>query len=140
MNAIFILMLAVIGASGYRYFATLDARKADTYITAARVGHLLCESWRGLQGTEIYDPAAHLGTGLTIAAGDGSAAPEGFTALGTYELMLNDVAYHIILSFKDVSTDLRALNIVLIWQQKVQGQNEIDQADNSFELTTYVSI
>jgi len=138
MNAIVILAIAVMGASAYKYSATLDARKAETYITSARIGHLLCESWCGLQGTETYDPAAHLGSGLAITKSDGPAAPQGFTTLGTFELLLNDVVYHINLSWKDVSTNLRALNVVLVWPQRGQGQNEIEQADKSFELTTYI--
>jgi prepilin-type N-terminal cleavage/methylation domain-containing protein len=138
MNAIAILLIAVLGASGYRYCATLDARKAEAYITSARIGHLLSESWRGLQGVDTYDPTAHLGTGLNIAASDGPYAPEGFTSIGTYKVALNDAAYYVTLSWKDVSTDLRALNVVLIWTQMAQGQSEIEEADKSFELTTYV--
>ncbi|MHC4559194.1 MAG: type IV pilus modification PilV family protein [Planctomycetota bacterium] len=138
MNAILILSIAAIGASGYRYFATLDAQKAEMQITAARIGHLLSESWRALQGAETYDPAAHLDSGLTIAKSDGPDAPEGFTSLGSYTVVLNDAAYYMTLSWKDVSTDLRALNIVLIWMQTNQGQNEINEAGKSFELTTYV--
>jgi len=138
MSAIVILSIAVIGATGYRYCSTLDARKADAYIASARIGHLLSESWRGLQGSETYDPTAHLGTGLTITAGEGPDAPGGYTVLGSYEIVLNDTTFYTTLSWKDPNSDLRALNIVLIWAQMSQGQNEIDEADRSFELTTYV--
>lgn len=69
MNAILILSIAVIGAPAYRYCSTLDSRKAEAYITAARFGHLLCESWRGLGGNNTYDPVDHLSSGLTIALG-----------------------------------------------------------------------
>ena len=140
MNAVVILLIAVIGASGYRYCSTLDARKADAYVGSARIGYLLSESWRGLQGSETYDPAAHLGAGLTITTSEGPDAPNGFTELESYEVVLNDVVYYATLSWKNLSSDLRALNVVLIWAQRSQGeeQNEIDEADRSFELTTYV--
>lgn len=138
MNAIAILAIAVIGASAYKFCATMDAQKAETYITSARIGHMLCESWCGLQGAENYDPATHLGSGLAITQSDGPDAPPGFTSIGTYELLLNDVVYHINMSWKNVNTDLRALNVVLVWPQRVHGQSEIEQADKSFELTTYI--
>ena len=138
MNAIAILSIALIGATGYRYCSTLDSRKADAYVASARIGHLLSESWRGLQGSEAYDPVAHLGGGLTITASEGPDAPGGYTELGSYEIVLNDTAYYATLSWKDLNSGLRALNIVLNWAQRSQGQNEFDKADRSFELTTYV--
>lgn len=138
LNAITILSIGLIGASGYLYCSTLDSRKADAYVASARTGHLLSESWRGLQGSEDYDPAAHLGTGLAITASDGPDAPMGYTVLGSYEIVLNDVTYYATLSWKDLSSRLRALNVILIWAQRSQEQNKIGEADRSFELTTYV--
>ncbi|MFC1794296.1 hypothetical protein ACFL3Q_11990 [Planctomycetota bacterium] len=138
MNAIAILSITLIGVSGYRYCSTLDARKADAYIASARIGHLLSESWRGLQGSEAYDPVARLGAGMTITAGEGPDAPGGYTVLGSYEIVLNDITFYATLSWKDLSGNLRALNTVLIWAQRTHEQNELDDADKSFELTTYV--
>ena len=138
MNAIAVLSIAVIGITGYRYCSTLDAHKADAYIASARIGQLLIESWRGLQGSENYDPVAHLGAGLAITAGDGPESPGGYTVLGSYEIIMNNIAFYATLSWKDINSNLKALNIVLMWAQRGQGQNDIDEADRSFELTTYV--
>jgi len=139
MSAILVLAIAVIGASSYRYYNALDVRKADAHITAARIGYLLCESWRGLQGAEDYDPIAHLGSDLTITASKNPDAPQNFTLLGTYKVLLNDVHYDIILSWQDVGS-LRALNIVLFWtlRGQVQVQEGIDKVTESFKLTAYV--
>jgi hypothetical protein len=138
MNAIVILSIGLIGISGYRYYSTLDAHKADMYIASARIGQLLSESWKGMQGSETYDPVARLGAGLTITAGDGPDAPVGYTVLGSYRIMLNDNVFYTTLSWKDLYDSLRALNIVLIWAQRSQRQNDINEADKTFELTTYV--
>ncbi len=143
MSAILILSIAVIGASSYRYYNALDVRKANAHITAARIGYLLCESWRGLQGADTYDPITHLGSDLTITASKNPYAPQDFTLLGTYQVLLNDVHYDIILSWQDVGS-LRALNIVLFWtlkgqvQDKEQVQDNIDDVADSFKLTAYV--
>lgn len=63
-----IIAVAVIGAAGYRYHSTLNARKADVQITAARLALLMLDSWKGqggysgyskydlIDGTDPYDP------------------------------------------------------------------------------------
>jgi hypothetical protein len=138
MNAIVILSIGLIGISGYRYCSTLDAHKADTYVASARIGYLLSESWGGLQGSETYDPVARLGAGLAITASDGPEAPAGYAVLGSYRIVLDDNVFYATLSWNDINSGLRALNVVLIWAQRGQGQSDIDEADRSFELTTYV--
>ena len=138
MNSIAILSITLIGVSGYRYCSMLDTRKADAYIASARIGYLLSESWRGMQGYEAYDPVARLGAGMTITASEGPDAPGGYTVLGSYKIVLNDINFYATLSWKDLSGNLRALNTVLIWAQRTHEQNELDDADKSFELTTYV--
>jgi hypothetical protein len=138
MNAIVILSIGLIGISGYRYYSTLDEHKADMYLASARIGQLLSESWRGMQGSETYDPVAHLGSGLTIITSSGPVAPGGYTALGSYRIVLNSDVFYATLSWKDLNSGLRALNVVLVWAQRSPGQNAIDEADKSFELTTYV--
>ncbi len=138
MITILILSIAVIGTSGYRYHAALDAQKAAMHMTAARVTLLLTESWRGVKGDETYDPIAHLGSDLVITTGD-STTVEGFNLLGGYTVVANGVNYYVTLSWKDVGTELRILNVVVTWIQRDQGQTGSYYADKSFELTTYTS-
>ena len=138
MIAMTILLAALIGTSNFRYYSTLDAQKAAAKITAARVGLMLCENWRGLGGTETYDPATYLGTALTITPSAGPDKPGDFTLLGSYTITLNGANYYITLSWKDVSTGLRALNIIVAWAQRTQGTSSLNDADKSFKLTTYV--
>lgn len=149
MVAILILSVAVIGASGYRYYAALDARKADMQMTAARLALMLCESWRGLKGDENYDPANHFGSDLqivTIEQYSGTyVAPSGFNTLGTYRVTLNNLPCQMTMSWRDVASGLRALNVIVGWpQQTSSGQTYIFQSDNinekSFVLTTYTQI
>jgi type II secretory pathway pseudopilin PulG len=137
MVAITILLVALIGTSSFRYYTTLDARKATARTTAARIGLTLCESWQGIGGTQTYNPATHFGSALTITASTGPAKPEDFTLLGSYTIIVNGANYYITLSWKDVSTGLRALNIVVAWAQRTQGVSSLSDADKSFKLTTY---
>lgn len=145
MLATLILLVAVIGASGFRYYAALDGRRAAMQTTAARVGQLLCESWRGLSDPNTFDPVAHFGSELAITTVAETSMLEyhykaaDFTLLGVYTIAANDVSYCAVLSWKDVGSGLRALNVVVIWP--LQGRIYSDYLDynacKSFKLTTY---
>ena len=137
MIATVIILAALIGTSNFRYYSTLDAQKAAAKITASRIGLMLCENWRGIGGVETYDPATSLGSALTITTSTGPDKPADFTLLGSYSITLNGANYYITLSWKDVSTGLRALNIIVAWAQRTQGVSSLNDADKSFKLTTY---
>ena len=140
MTSIVILLIAVLGTSAFRYTAALGARKADLRIAAVRTALLLYESWRGVKGNQTYDPIANYGSELAIEASDeGPAAPAGFTALGSYRIVVDGVNYYTTLSWKDMSPGLRALNVVMAWQQQGSDAGDFEQADKSFKLTTYVA-
>jgi hypothetical protein len=150
-----VLTVAVVGASGYRYYAALDAKKAVKRAEAARVGLLLCDSWRGVGGDETYDPMAHLGTEMPLGVPDvndasfeafdylsySAMAPEGFTELGRYKVASSQGDYYPVLSWQDVSSDLRALSVAVYWPPRDAGGNDPYlkvQGFKEFKLTTYV--
>ena len=137
MIAMAILLAALIGTSNFKYYSTLDAQKAAAKITASRIGLMLCESWRGLGGTETYDPVAYLSPDLNITASSGLAEPGDFTLLGSYTVNVNNANFYITLSWKDVNTGLRALNIIVSWAQRQLGQSSLKDADKIFQFTTY---
>lgn len=147
MGAILVLTIAVLGASAYRYHATLDARKADLQTTAARMASLLCETWRGTDDPNTFDPVASFGTDLAITSADVHDAPHtptGHNTLGTYRIVANDVDYRTVLFWRDIQPGLRALSVIVTW-----GGNNLRYSDGiysnynyrdnqSFKLTTYV--
>jgi len=148
MVTVVIVALAVLGASGYRYYLALDARKAALERTGVRVALLLSESWRG-QGFDLiptYDPTVCSASDVKIAASvTGPDYPLGFTPLGRYEVVVNgDYRYWASLSWKDYEggTGLRVLNTVVAWFPRSVGAEVrgvgLDGA-KSFKLTTYVS-
>ena len=135
--AMTILIAALIGTSNFRYYSAMDARKAAAKITASRIGLMLCENWRGLGGSETYDPVAFLSSDLTITASSGPPEPSDFTLLGSYTVSVNGANFYITLSWKDVNPGLRALNIIVSWAQRELGQSSLSDADRSFTFTTY---
>lgn len=143
MIASAILIIAVLGASVFRYDSALSARKADLQATAARAALLLCESWRGASEPNSFDPtqlvSSDLGSLLTIESDSiMHELPEGFTLSGVYRIVANGTDYYAILSWRDVAPELRALNVAVLWDQRGSGLDSYRYPDKSFRLTTYV--
>jgi len=144
MVATVVLLVAVLGASLFRYQAVFGVRKADLRTTAARTALMLCESWRGTNEPNSFDP-------MQLASGDANCVlaiessyvslevPSGFTVLGIYSIIINDVDYCAVLSWKDVSSGLRALNVIVGWNQRDTGTGDYMYPDKLFKLTTYVT-
>lgn len=138
MIATVIFIIAVLGTSAYRYSAALSARRADLQTAASRAGLLLCEGWRGVGGAATYDPVGYLDSDLNISASTGPAPPTGFTPLGSYKLILEGTDYYATLSWQDVGNGLRALNVIVGWNQQGGGTDSVQDANKLFKLTTYV--
>ena len=108
-------------------------------VGAARIGVLLCEGWRGVKGSDAYDPTTYSGSDLVITASSGPEEPEGFTLLGSYTVELNGGNYYATLSWNDVYTELRALNVVVTWTLRGQEGVGFEGIDELFRLTTYTA-
>ena len=139
MIAMVVLSVALIGASGYRYYAALDARKANLYTTAVRTATLLCEGWSGEDGEPNFNPVTTFSPDLTIATAAGPSTPTGFTPLGSYRIIVEDTYYYATLSWKDVGSNLKALHIIVSWNQSGRGSTSLASAGKTYQLTTYVS-
>jgi len=140
--SIAIILIALIGTSNFRYYASMDARKASAQTAASRIALMLCENWRGIQGDLSYNPVAYLGSDITLLQSEGPDKPEDFTLLGSYKVILNEddddaegADYFATLSWKDIQPGLRALNVTVAWAQR--GQTGFENTDKSFKLTIY---
>jgi len=103
------------------------------------MGGMLCESWNGVKGSETYDPSAHFSSDITIATGTGPAKPDGFTLLGSYIITSEGVNYYATLSWKDVASGLRALNVIMAWPLQEPTITDFDNTNKLFNLTTYTT-
>ncbi|MHC4525778.1 MAG: type IV pilus modification PilV family protein, partial [Planctomycetota bacterium] len=56
MISILIVMILATGAMGYQYASTRDVKVSEVQASAARIGMLLLESWKGQQGDTSFDP------------------------------------------------------------------------------------
>ena len=124
MIFIAVLVIAVIGTSGYRYFSTLDIRRSDHEITAGRIASQLLESWKGIGGGDSnYNPIIDPGIGLNITSSSSTyapAPPEYFTLLnngGYYKIVAdNNSIYYTTMSYRTINTangNLETLNTIV---------------------------
>jgi len=140
MVTIIILLVAILGACSYRYYAALDARRADVYITAARLGSLLCENWKGVQGDYAYNVTDDLLEDLVIeTVYEGPDVPADVGILGYYKIAVKGVNYHTVLWWKPVSSysDLRELHVIVAWNWR---NPESWYWNKSFRVTNYTPI
>jgi hypothetical protein len=146
MMVVLIVMIAVLGAMGIRYYCVTDAKKADVRINATRIGSMLLENWKGTGGASNYDPTSQFSTSgfgskFTInASATGLAAPSGFTSLINKYLIqdqANKAYYYATLSYKPATvTEPVTLNATMVWRQKYDT-GSITTNDRVISLTTY---
>jgi hypothetical protein len=58
MVASLAVFVVVVGAMNFQYYCAMDARKADVRATAGRLGLLLLEAWKTVEGDADYDPVS----------------------------------------------------------------------------------
>lgn len=143
MIATVVVLVVATGIMAYRYYSTLDAKKAEVTATAARVSLLLLEGWKGTGGAIDYDPELAFASEFPISASVfGPEIPTDysgtlFNLLGTYEIILEDVYYYTTMAYLgETLTEPQTLNICTAWRHDYQ-QGSISDTDKSIRLTTY---
>ena len=139
--AVAVIVMAVTGGMGFRYYSALHARRADVKITASRLGLLLLENWKGTGGAPNYDPVAQFSPGLTISTNNLStgtiAGAADFSTLGNYHIEANGTHYYVTLAYKEATgTEPRTLSMRIAWLRNYQAGN-VSNTDQSVMLTTY---
>ena len=133
ITASLILIIVIIGAMQYRYHSMLIYKKAKMKYGASQIAQTLCESWSGVSGSESFNPVVILDSDISIEESDQSQSePDGFTLLGYYQLVVDDYTYDTTLSWEDINSGLRALNVIVSWPLGRSGE------DNVFSMTSYV--
>lgn len=137
MVSILLITIVVVAALGARYLAVKQARRADAYNTAGRLGLLLLEGWRSTGEPRDYDPEARFSGQMTITGGaTGPTAPTGFTALDTYHVVQDNVNYYATLAYDEPADAPAVLHVTVGFRHQYQA-GTISETDNFVRLTTY---
>lgn len=142
MVAAVLIVVAVLGAMGFRYLTALDAKKADIQISAGRVGLLLIEGWKAKDGDLNYDPVSEFNSAGIIIVQNGSggpSSPTGFSLKPTphFEIQENDMYFYTTLSYKDDPNLPRIINARVGWLQGA-GQGSGSGANQYITISNFV--
>jgi type II secretory pathway pseudopilin PulG len=130
--SVVLLIIAISGAMQYRYHAALGVRKAKMQTGAAELALMLIETWRGVDGANIFDSESHFNSALTITSSTGPASPADYNAIGSYAIQWSDYNYTATLSSRDIGNGLRSLNVIVAWPF---GNSNTDK---EYRITSYV--
>ena len=141
MVSILVITIVVVAAMGARYLAVKQARRADAYNAASRLGLLLLEGWRSTGIHSDYDPEAKFSGQMTITDGaSGPAAPTDgdFTTLGntSYHIVQDNVNYYATLAYDEPADAPAVLHVTVGFRHQYQA-GTISETDNLVRLTTY---
>jgi prepilin-type N-terminal cleavage/methylation domain-containing protein len=150
MVVVLVISVAVIGATSFKTYCAVDAKKADVQINAARVASMLLETWKGMGGFSSYDPSLEFplstyGSQFAITkTTTGLAEPTGFAPLASKYRILdkaNNVNYFVTLSSKAAiasPAEPLALNATILWRQNYESGN-LTGGEHTIQMTTYVN-
>jgi hypothetical protein len=94
--------------------------------------------WTGVGGATNFDPVGVFEPDVNIISSVGPGTPSGFTKLGSYKIVLEGNDYYATLSWENLAAELRALNVVISWDQFGRGTGQFTNANKLYRLTTYV--
>ena len=139
-TAIIVLTISMLGTAGYRHHAAIQSKRAQAKVNATRAAQALIDTWCGLYGDQAYRPETHLSPLLTVAPyATGPACPAGFTELGTYEVLVDQVPYYATLSYLDTEPGYRTLSVVIGWR-KNYASGTIEATDKTINIATCVML
>jgi len=126
MIAALAIAVVVIGAMQFQFFCALDAHKADVRAVAGRIGLLLLEDWKALQGDDTLDPLTVLNyypSEFTIVNGTTNDGGSGYEPPFSRFVVRVDnmgVEYHVTLSYNDMDPPdgLRNLVVCVAWRSR----------------------
>ena len=135
MIMVLILMISLSGAVSFRYFAVLNAERAEDQLLAARTAQVLSDAWRGQMGAADFDPtqqgfdddfqiqAAALTEKSGWSFGTGNS-------LGIYRIVIEGRTFQAFLAYEDDSSvhNVRLLHITLIWQDRKLGNQQFQMS------------
>jgi len=131
MLSLLVFMVVALGSANYRYLTALGIRDAREQLMGADLAVTLLGAWQGMGGSESYGPDNQLSSYLEISPAKGNAAPDGYSLLGAYDVVVDGRTYQSTLYWRDVESDLRELGVVVSWPR---GDGQLHK---TFRITGY---
>jgi hypothetical protein len=128
----------ILASLGARYLTVLQARRGDAYAGAGKLGLLLLEGWRGSATLPGYDPVSRFTGQMTIStSATGPATPGGFTKLGSYRVVLDNMNLYATLAYMNATATAPAKIHVCVGYRSHYEAGDVSSGANYVRLTTY---
>lgn len=143
MVAALVLMVIFIGVLSYQYFCMLDARRTDVRVKASRLGLLLLEGWKTVEGSDTYDIVSDFDQPpLTDFSNPGSlddvpGLPNVLQGR-SFRIDIDGIKYFVKLSYDD-STAPRTLNTAVAWNRDYGAETLDFNSRRLIRLTKYAN-
>ena len=140
--SILLVTVIVLAAMSVRYLAVKQARRGDAYNTAGKLGQMLLEGWRSSGAPNTYNPITRFAgqTAIVITTSTmAPPAPSGFTTLGRYQVVLDNVNYYVTLAYinENVMTQQPAVLHAVVGFRHNYEAASVATSGNYVRLTTY---
>ena len=150
MVAMVVIIIAVLGATMYRYGSVTDARRADIQMCAGRVALLVMEEWKVAAGSYTFDLADDISLNsvfaggsddITISEKSGDYWPVSLTGG-------KDSYYYVKIGWEDDIDDdgsdddgIRRLDVQVAWKlADVSGVPDTEDWARAVKLSSYVRV
>lgn len=143
MVAALVLMIIFIGVLSYLYFCAMNARRADVQVRAGRLGLLLLEGWKTVEGNANYDVVSNFDE-LPLGDFDNPGTLPDIPALPnllqgrSYRINIDGVNYFVKLSYDDTSAP-RTLNAAVAWNRSYDAETLDFNSSRLVSLTKYAN-
>lgn len=143
MVATLVLMVIFIGVLSYLYFCAMHARIADVQVRAGRLGLLLLEGWKTVEGDANYDVVSNFDK-LPLGDFDNPGTLPDIPALPnllqgrSYRINIDGVNYFVKLSYDDTSAP-RTLNAAVAWNRSYDAETLDFNSSRLVSLTKYAN-
>ena len=143
MVAALVLMVIFIGVLSYLYFCAMHARMADVQVKAGRLGLLLLEGWKTVEGNTDYDVVSNFHE-LPLDDFDNPGTLPDIPALAnllqgrSYRIDIDGVNYFVKLSYND-ATAPRTLNAAIAWNREYDAETLDYSPRRLVSLTKYAN-
>jgi type II secretory pathway pseudopilin PulG len=143
MVAVLVLMVILIGVLSYLYFTAMDARRTDVRVTASRLGLLLLEGWKTVEGADTYDVVSDFAQPpLTDFSNPGSLDDvPGLANLlqgRSFRVDVDGTKYFVKLSYDDAAAP-RTLNAAIAWNRDYGAETLDFHSRRLISLTKYAN-
>ena len=131
-----IFSIVVLGTMMTRYYSSREVFRAKSTMNAQGLALVLLETWKGMGGTDQYDPVNDVGT-VAWEPAEGPSSPTGMNRLGSYVTSEPSGRYFATLSYFNQTDTNPVLLHVSVGRMPTGQPWNADTAQSQINFSSY---